>query len=255
MQNDTPDQAAPPPLNRDLQGLKAFIRQALINTSQAFVAPTVAGALLPPAYRSLAFVPAGAILANQRLNPGPQHFEPELTRHQHLVATGLGFSPFLLLLPLHAKYAHLDTPIGAKVRHTWERVSGMLRGPMGLWLRKYPVNFVCVRAMAQLSASALGATLAYQHVTATTGSRYVASGSAPPAPLSGTHKARALATGAAWFSVPAALGLPQVRSLVPGLGHLGPAGTTALITASLIAAALCTIAQVPASTSLTNTGA
>lgn len=255
MQDDQPAPCASPQANRDWGRMRAFIRQALINTSQAFVAPTVAGAFLPAPYRSLAFIPAGVIMANQRLHPGPQRFEPALTRQQHLVAAGMGFSPFLLLLPLHAQYAHLDNPLGEKVRSVWGRVTGMLRGPMGQWLQKYPVNFVCVRAMTQFGASALGASLAYQHVTTTTGARYAACSSAPQAPLSGEDKVKALATGAAWFSVPAVLGMPQVRSLVPGLRHLGPAGTTAFVTASLIAAALATIAQVPASTPLTNTGA
>lgn len=255
MQNDQPDPSAPPQVSRERGGMRAFIRQALINTSQAFVAPTVAGALLPAPYRSLAFIPAGAIMANQRMHPGPQRFEPALTRQQHLVVAGIGFSPFVLLLPLHAKYAHLDTPMGEKVRHAWGRITAMLRGPMGQWLRQYPVNFVFVRAMAQFGAAGLGASFAYQHVITTTSSRYMEAGPAPQEPVSRSDSAKTMAAGAALFSVPAVLGMPQVRSRVPGIRHLSPAGTTAFITASLVAAALATIAQVPSNNPLSTTGA
>lgn len=255
MHDDQPDQTAPPWVSREWEGMKAFIRQALINTSQAFVAPTVAGALLPAPCRSLAFVPAGAIMAHQRLHPGNRRWEPELTNQQNLVLAGVGFSPFLLLLPLHARYAHVDTPIGEKVRHTWGKVTSKLRGPMGRWLQRYPVNFVFVRAMAQLGASALGASLAYWHVSSTTDSRYVTASPETQVPLSGQDKAKALATGACWFSVPAVLGMPQLRSRVPGLRHLSPACNTAFVTASLIAAALATIAQIPAQAPVTNTSA
>lgn len=243
MHNDHPDPIPLPQADGEWKRMMAFIKQALINTSQAFVAPTVAGTLLPKPYRSLAFIPAGAILANQRLHPGTRRFEPALTREQDLIAAGMGFSPFLLLLPLHAKYAHLDTPMGEKVRDTWAKVTGKLRGPLGRWLHQYPVNFVFVRAMAQLSASALGATLAYQQITSA-GSQYVVAKPVRDEPVSRSQSAQAMATGAALFSVPAALGLPQVKSRVPGLRQMNATATTAFVTASLIAAALGTIAQV-----------
>lgn len=243
MHNDHPAPQTPAQSGQEWRRMTAFIKQALINTSQAFVAPTVAGALLPKPYRSLAFIPAGAILANQRLHPGARRFEPALTREQDLIAAGMGFSPFLLLLPLHAKYAHLDTPMGQKVRDTWARVTGKLRGPMGRWLHQYPVNFVFVRAMAQLGASALGASLAYQQITRS-GSQYVVAKPVPEEPVTRARATQAMATGAALFSVPAVLGLPQVKSRVPGLRQMNATATTAFVTASLIAAALGTIAQV-----------
>jgi|GEM_PF-4019828 len=244
MNDDPAERAVPSPSNGDLQGLQAFIKQALINTSKAFVAPTVVGALLPAPYRSLAFVPAGAALSHQRLHPGPQRFDPALSRDENLVAAGIGFSPFLLLLPLHAKFAHLDNAMGQKIRSVWVRATGILRGPLGRWLQQYPVNFVFVRATAQLGASALGASMAFSHVTATSGSRYCVTNHAPNHQPTNQKTAQAMAAGAAFFTVPAALGMPQIRSRVPGLRHMGPIGTTAFVTASLIAAALGTIVHV-----------
>ena len=258
MHNDQPNQpaqATAPPAHLELEGLKAFIKQALVNTSQAFVAPTLTGALLPAPYRSLAFVPAGAVLAHQRLHPGPLRFDPAVPHHDGLVVAGIGFAPFLLFLPLHAKYAHLDSPLGEKVRLAWAKVTRQLRGPLGQVLQKYPVNFVFVRAAAQLGASALGAALALQYVTTNHGSRLIAQDPAPPKPVNGREQAQVLATGAAWFAGPAILGMPQVRSLVPGLRQMGPTATTAFVTAGLIAAALGTIAQVQSHTAPSITGA
>lgn len=242
--DDRPEQIASPQRTRDWAGLSAFTKQSLIATTQTFVAPTVAAGFLPPQYRSLAFVAAGAVLGARRALPSSKGFAPPLSPLGNVVVAGVGFSPFLLFLPLHAHWAQRDTSAGKKVREAWATVTQKLRGPFGQRLRQYPVNFVFVRATAQLGASALGAPLAYAYATASDDRRFKPVDQAIGPPPSTSPPAQAIATGAAMFSVPAALAVPAVWKKVCFGRPTSPATTTAVITASLIAAALGTIAAV-----------
>lgn len=244
MHTEPPDQADPRHRRMNWAGLSAFTRQSLIATAQAFVAPTLAAGFLPPAQRSLAFVAAGTILATRQVQAGPDRFDPPLSSRDNLVVAGLGFSPFLLLLPLHAHYAQCDTALGRKVSEAWARATRTLRGSLGDLLRRYPVNFVFVRAAAQLGASALGSGLAYGYAATRDDRRLKPADQAPGAPPDRRTLASAAAIGAAMFSLPAALPLPAVWPKVCFGRRASPATTTAVVTAGLIAAALGTIAAV-----------
>ena len=166
----SPDVPVVPPATAVSQA--RYARQAAWITFGAFSIPTMAAPwlkpLLSPRAYALRTLAGGMIYVDMVQPPQQVAFRPAPERRQEALALTLGMMFYIPLFALQAHVANtcFNDPasrasrLAGASRRAWEAVCAPLPPRAGAIGRRYPVNFVLSRVLAQMTAVGIGSTVA-----------------------------------------------------------------------------------------------
>ena len=232
--------------------------RALRSTAIAFMAPTVLTPLLPAPLKPWRFVASGLLYADQQQQPSDMRFSPTPARAGQALSIFFGLLPFI---PAFQLQAHLTETWCAREGSAGHRIAGASQHAWNnFWehfpkrvaeaARRYPINFVLARCMAQVAASIAGSGLAAGYHRAR-GRKLVACklpAARPSLQQRLAARPEVYAAGGLLFLAPALLDTQVGQAMLQKAGFPRASFGT-VITTSLVGAAL-TTGMVPAARSL-----
>jgi hypothetical protein len=226
-----------------------YVMRAIRSTAIAFMAPTVVAPLLPAPLKPLRLVAGGLLYADQQQLPSGMRFNPPPGRRGQFAGMLLGLVPFI---PAFALQAHLTetwcareggigTRMAAASQQAWTGFWSHFPKRVAEVARRYPINFVLARCVAQVAAAIVGSSLSAGYHRSR-GRKLVARKLPPVKPrLRQRIAARPelYAAGGMLFTVPALLDTRFGLALLQKAG-VPRASIGTVITTSVVGAALTT---------------